>query len=125
MDSHITALLTHTEKQYRVLYKNNYAFSPKVKYWPEKGQALRALIRLKLGKEGNIANFKQTAKRCRITHPLSYTRQELWTMYNNCKKKCAEMLADSPWLRKNCLSARLHDALQNKREEEANEIKQS
>ena len=32
------------------------------------------------------------------------------------------MLADSTWLRKQFLSARLHDALENGREEEANEI---
>ena len=69
--------MTHAEKQCRMLYKNNYNFSPKVKYWLEKGRALRVLIRLKLGKEGNIANAKQTAKRCEITHPLSYTMQEL------------------------------------------------
>ena len=47
LDSHITALMTHTEKQCRMLYKNDYDFSPTVKYWLEKGQALRALIRLK------------------------------------------------------------------------------
>ena len=115
--------MTHTEKQCRMLYTNDYGFSPEVKYWLEKGRALRALMRLKLGKEGNIATVKQTAKRCGITQPLSYTRQELWTMYNNCKKKCAEMLADSPWLRKQFLSARLHDALENGSEEEANNIK--
>ena len=43
-------------------------------------------------------------------------------MYSNCKKKCAEMLADLPWLRKQFLSARLHDALENGREEESNTI---
>ena len=32
------------------------------------------------------------------------------------------MLADSPWLRKQFLSARLHDALENGREEETNKI---
>ena len=32
------------------------------------------------------------------------------------------MLADSPWLQKQFLSARLHDALENGREEEANKI---
>ena len=50
--------MTHAEKQCRMLYKNNYDFSPKVKYWLEKGRALRALIRLKLEKEGNIATVK-------------------------------------------------------------------
>ena len=43
-------------------------------------------------------------------------------MHNNCKKKCAEMLADLPWLRKQFLLARLHDVLENGREEEANKI---
>ena len=43
-------------------------------------------------------------------------------MYNDCKKKYAEMLADSPWLRKQLFSVRLHDALENGREEEANKI---
>ena len=56
LDSHITALVTNAEKQCRMLYKNHYDFSPNVKYWLKKGRALRALIRLKLGKEGNIAN---------------------------------------------------------------------
>ena len=51
MSSHITALVTHSEKQCGMLYKNDYDFSPKVKYWQEKGRALRALIRLKLGKK--------------------------------------------------------------------------
>ena len=96
LDSYITALMAYAEKQCRMLYKNDYDFIPKVKYWLEKGRAIRALIRHKLGKEGNIANVKQIAKRCGITHPLSYMRQELQTMYKDCKKKCAEMLADSP-----------------------------
>jgi len=43
-------------------------------------------------------------------------------MYSDCKKKYAEMLADSPWLRKQFLLARLYDTLENSREEEANEI---
>ena len=73
------------------------------------------LIRLKLRKEGNIANAKQTAKRCGITNPLNYTRKELWTMYSNCeKKKCVEMLADSQWLQKQLLSVKLHDVLQRR-----------
>ena len=55
--------MTHAEKQCRMLYKNDYDFSPKVKHWLEKGRTLRVLIRLKLGKEGNTANAKQTAKR--------------------------------------------------------------
>jgi hypothetical protein len=43
-------------------------------------------------------------------------------MYFKCRNKCAELLADSPWLRKQFLSARLHDVLENGREEEANDI---
>ena len=114
--------MTHAEKKCRMLYKNDYDFSPKVKQWLEKGRALRALIRLKLGREGNSANVKRTARRCGITHPLSHTKQELWTMYVDCKKKCAEMLADSPWLRKQFLAVKLHEAEENGREEEANKI---
>ena len=37
IDSHITTLMTHAEKQCRMMYKNDYNFSPKVKYWLEKG----------------------------------------------------------------------------------------
>ena len=44
-------------------------------------------------------------------------------MYYTCKTKCTELLADSPWLRNQSLLARLHDALENGREEEANSIK--
>ena len=47
--------------------KNDYNFSPNVKHW--------------LGRECNVVNVKQTAKRRAITDPLSFTRQELWTMY--------------------------------------------
>ena len=67
LDSLITALMTHTEKKYRMLYKNNYEFSPKGKHWLEKGRALGALIRLKLGREDNSVNVKRTAIRCGIT----------------------------------------------------------
>ena len=96
-----------------MLYKNDYDFSPKAKHWLEKGRALRVLIRLKVGKEGNIASAKQTANRCGITNQLSYTRKELWSMYSDCKKKFAEMLADSPWLQKQLLSVKLHYALRS------------
>ena len=43
-------------------------------------------------------------------------------MYSDCKKNCAEILSDSPWLWKKLLSVRLHDVLANGREEEANKI---
>ena len=105
-----------------MLYRNTYDFSYKVEHWLEKGRAIRALIRHKLGREYNIANVKRTAEKCGITDPLSFTRQELWTRYWNCKKKCAELPADLPWLRKTFLLARLHDDLENGREEEANNI---
>ena len=36
LDTHITALMTHAEKQCRMLYKNDYGFSPKVKHWLKK-----------------------------------------------------------------------------------------
>ena len=43
-------------------------------------------------------------------------------MYVDCKKKCAEMLADSPWLRKQFLAVKLHEAEENGREDKANKI---
>ena len=61
LDSHITEPITCAEKQCRMLHKNDYDFIPKVKHWLEKGRAIRALIRYKLGREYNIANMKQTA----------------------------------------------------------------
>ena len=69
--------MTHAEKKCRMLHKKEYDFSPKVKQWLEKGRAFRALIRLKLGREKNSVNVKRTTRRCGITHPLSYTKQEL------------------------------------------------
>ena len=58
LDSHITELMTCAKKQCRMRRKNDYGFSLKVKHWPEKGRAIRALIRHKLGRECNIANVK-------------------------------------------------------------------
>ena len=43
-------------------------------------------------------------------------------LVSDCKKKCAEMLTYSPQLRKQFLSVKLHDALENGRDEEANKI---
>ena len=54
----ITELMTCAEKKCRQLYKNDYDFSPRVKHWIEKGRAIRALIRLKLGTECNMGNVK-------------------------------------------------------------------
>ena len=43
-------------------------------------------------------------------------------MYYECKSGCTELLADLTWLREQFLSARLNDALENRREEEATNI---
>ena len=43
LDSQITNLMTCAKKQCRILYKNDYDFSPKVKHWLERGRAIRAL----------------------------------------------------------------------------------
>ena len=41
LDSHITELMTFTEKQCRMLDKNDYGFSPKLKHWLERGHIIR------------------------------------------------------------------------------------
>ena len=91
--------------------------------WIEKGRAIRAIIRMKLGSECNIANLKRTAKRCGLNNPLSYSRPQLWEMYDECKKKCKKLLAESPWMRKQFLSQRLQMAIEEGKQQEANEIK--
>ena len=44
-------------------------------------------------------------------------------MYYECKKKCKKLLAESPWLRKLFLSQKLQSAINEGRDQEANEIK--
>ena len=86
-------------------YKNDYDFSPEVRQWIERGRAIRAIIRMKLGRECNIGNLKRTAKRCGLTNPLGYTRSQLWEMYYECKAKYKKLLAESPWTKNSsCLN---------------------
>ena len=94
-----------------------------MRLWIEKGQAIRAIIHVKLGRECNIGNVKRTAKRCGINNPMSFTRPELWEMYYGCERKCKKLLAESPWLRKLFLSQKLQTALDEGRMQEANKIK--
>ena len=77
----------------------------------------------KLGRECNGGNVKRTAKRCGIANPLSFTKKELWEMHYECKRKCKKLLAESPWLRKMFLSQKLQSALDEGKDQEANEIK--
>jgi len=123
LDRQITELMTCAESKCRKKYKNDYDFSPEVRQWIERGRAIRAIIRMKLGRECNIGNLKRTAKRCGLTNPLSYTRSQLWEMYYKCKAKCKKLLADSPWMRKQFLSQRLQTAIDEGKQQEANEIK--
>ena len=44
-------------------------------------------------------------------------------MHYEYKKKCRELLTDSPWMRKQFLSCRLQTAIDEGREQEANKIK--
>ena len=67
-------------------------------------------------------NVKHTAKRCKITDPLSFMRRELLTMYYKCKRKCVDLLTDLPWLRKQFQLAMLHNTLENGREDEASNL---
>ena len=123
LDKLITELMANAESKCRKKYKADYDFSPEVRLWIEKGRALRAIIRLKLGRECNVGNVKRTAKRCGITNPLSFTKKELWEMYYECKRQCKKLLAESPWLRKMFLSQKLQSALDEGKDQEANEIK--
>ena len=123
LDRQITELMTCAENKCRKKYKNDYDFSPEVRMWIEKGRAIRAIIRMKLGGECNIANLKRTARRCGLDNPLAYSRPQLWEMYNECKKKCKKLLAESPWMRKQFLSQRLNAAIEEGKQQEANEIK--
>ena len=123
IDKQITELMTCAEKRCRMLFKNDYEFSPNVRYWIERGRAIRALIKLKLGRECNAGNVKRAARRAGIENPLSCDRRELHDLYHACKQRCKEMLASSPWLRKQFLNRKLQDALDEGKQEEAKQIK--
>ena len=93
-----------------------------IKGWLDKCHAYKQLIRLKLGGHNskiNVGNIKRFARRCCIDNPLDLTRQELGTLYKECRKHCKQLLAETPWLRKQYLSDKLSEAIAKENDEDA------
>ena len=123
IDREMEAQMLHAEKKCRKFYANHYEFSPTVQQWLDRCHLYRALIRLKLKMErlqttnvrilgdGNPANIYRAARRCEIDDPKSLGKEELYFRYRECKERTKELMASSPWMRKQFLSAKLVEAV--------------
>ena len=128
--------MLYAEKKCRKFYANHYEFSPTVKKWLDRCHAYRALIKLKLKmeelqtsnvrklKDGNAANIYRAARRCDIADPKLLEKEELYVRYRECREKSKEMMASSPWMRKQFMSAKLAEAVDQNKEDDARRIKE-
>ena len=71
LDIEITEMMMSAEKKCRKMYRGGYEFSPQVRFWIERGRAIKGLIRYKGKNVGNLGNVKQAARRCGIKAPLA------------------------------------------------------
>ena len=128
--------MLHAEKKCRKFYANHYEFSPTVKKWLDRCHSYRALIRLQLKMEecqtsnvrllgdGNPANIYRAAWRCDIDDPKSLGKEELYFRYRECKERTKELMANSSWMRKQFMSAKLAEAVEQNKTEDAKRIKE-
>ena len=87
-------MMMSAESKCRKLYRGDYEFSPNVRHWIERERVLRALIRCKQNRAGNLGNIKRAARRNGIKDPFLISAGELVEMMGKCKKKCKELLAE-------------------------------
>ncbi|KAL7540242.1 hypothetical protein ACHAXR_009967, partial [Thalassiosira sp. AJA248-18] len=120
IDKLVASLMLEAEKGCRKIRANHYEFSPQVKIWLDRCHAYRQLIRYKIGKRvKNVANMKRFARRCNIANSLGLTLSQVVKDYKECKEHLRRLLGDPPWLRKQYLSSKLQQAIEEKNEESA------
>ena len=136
IDREMEAQMLQAEKKCRKFYANHYEFSPTVKKWLDRCHSYRALIRLQLKMEecgtsnvrllgeGNPANIYRAAWRCGIDDPKSLEKEELYFRYKECRERTKELMANSAWMRKQFMSAKLSEAVEKNKTEEAKRIKE-
>ena len=107
-----------------------------MKKWLDRCPSYRALIRLQLKMEecrtsnvrllgdGNPANIYRAAWRCDIDNPKSLGKEELYFRYRECKERTKELMASSSWMRKQFMSAKLAEAVEQNKTEYAKRIKE-
>ncbi|KAL7536732.1 hypothetical protein ACHAXR_007366 [Thalassiosira sp. AJA248-18] len=125
IDKLMTSLMLEVEKKCQKLNLAHYDFSPVVKSWLDKFHAYRQLTRLRSGKAmSNVANVKRFAVRNGIEKPLHQSLEQLVDSYRDCKEQTKRLLAELPWLRKQYLHAKLQDALDQGKDEDAGRLKE-
>jgi hypothetical protein len=123
LDNLIEEILLQSEKGCRVIYPAHYEFSPAIKVWLDRCHLLKWLLRYHQGKDVNAGNMRRFAKRQGMKHCMSYSVEELVQMYRETKARAKELMADSPYLRKNFLHMKLNEAIDSGLDQEAKNIK--
>ena len=77
----------------------------------------------KLGGD-NPANIYRAAWRCDIEEPKMIGKEELYFRYKECKEYTKSLMASSSWMRKQFMSAKLAEAVEQNKTEEAQRIKE-
>ena len=77
----------------------------------------------KLGGD-NPANIYRAAWRCDIKEPKMIGKEELYFRYKECKEYTKSLTESSSWMRKQFMSAKLAEAVEQNKTEEAQRIKE-
>ena len=138
IDNEMEAMMLKAEKSCRKIYASHYEFSPTVQFWLKRCHAYRALIKLReaMDKAGtrspkhpairkkNCSNTYRSAERAGIQRPAELSKEDLLLQYGHCRVQTKQLLAESPWLRRQFLSRKLEDAMLKHDETEAKRTKE-
>ena len=138
IDNEMEEMMLASEKSCRKLYAGHYEFSPTVQHWLKRCHAYRALIKLSdaMDKAGtrspkhpdlrrkNSANTYRSAERAGILRAAELSRDDLLLQYGYCREQTKQLLAESPWLRRQFLSRKLEDAMLKHDEADAKRTKE-
>ena len=119
LDNLVEEIMLQAERGCRKLFAAHYEFSPEVQNWMDRCHLLKWLLRAHQGKRTNRGNLRRLARKLGMTECLRYTVPELVKLYAATKERAVELMAASPYLRKQYLHQRLHDAIENGRDDEA------
>lgn len=124
LDNLIEEIMLQSEKGCRRLYAAHYEFSPPIQLWLDRCHLLKWLLRSHQGKQVNAGNMRRFARKLGMMQCIRMPVAEIVQLYREAKERTKDLMAESPYLRKQFLYGKLNDAIDTGRDQEAKRIQE-
>jgi len=119
LDNLIEEIILRSEKGCRQLYAAHYEFSPPIQRWLDKCHLLKWLLRYHQGRRVNAGNMRRFAKKLGMASCTRMEVDDVVHLYREAKERTKDLMAESPYLRKQFLHGQLNSAIDKEQDQEA------